>query len=230
MGLFLLSFISIYSLMHAFFYFRLKVLLPEGWPFHLLLIFFLGLMVFAPIYSRLLETSDHYSLAKIAAPIGYAWMGFIFYGFFCFLLVGVVGFCFKLLNLVSGSSLPLLRDRKTAVAVLAVVLLINIYGFFEARCIRTERITVRTAKLPPGVDRIRIAQISDIHLGILVGTGRLESILEKVNVESPDMGENGVQTASDVYALPTEDGKFIPSPDQLCFRCFTHDTSVCLQQ
>lgn len=187
MGLFLVIFISIYSLMHAFFYFRVKVLLPEAWSFHLILIFFLGLMVFAPIYSRLLESSDHYSLAKGAASIGYTWMGFIFYGFWCFLLVGGVGFCFKLVNLVSGSSLPLLGDRKTALAVLAVVSLINIYGFFEARSIRTERITIRTSKLPPGVDRVRIAQISDIHLGILVGTERLESILEKVRGESPDV-------------------------------------------
>jgi hypothetical protein len=187
MGLFLLSFVFVYSLIHAFFYSRIRVLLPENWTFHVLVIFFLLLMVFAPIGTRLLERSDQYSLAKIAAPIGYGWMGFVFYSFWCFLLVGLVGFCFKVVNLVSGSSLPLFLDRKTTVAVLAVALLINIYGFFEAGNIRTERITIRSAKLPAPLDRIRIAQVSDIHLGLLVGVGRLETILEKVRVENPDI-------------------------------------------
>jgi len=187
MGVFLLSFVSVYSLMHLFFYFRVRVLLPEKWAYHVSVIFFLGLMVLAPICTRLLERTDHYSLARIAAPITYSWMGFVFYSFFCFLLAALLGACFKLVNLVSGSSLPLLSDRKAALAVLAVVLLINVYGFFEARNIRTEKITIRTTKLPAQIDRVRIAQISDIHLGLLVGTERLERILEKVGAENPDI-------------------------------------------
>jgi uncharacterized protein len=187
MSVFLLSFISIYSMMHAFFYFRVRVLLPEKWWFHLLLASFLGIMVVAPIFTRLLEMSDHYSMAKICAAIGYTWMGFVFYGFLCFLLVGVLGVSFKLINLLSGSALPLLQGKTTALAVLGLVLAINVYGFFEARCIRTERITIRTPKLPAELDRVRIAQISDIHLGLIVGKERLENILGKVRVENPDI-------------------------------------------
>lgn len=219
MGIFLLSFISVYSLMHAFFYQRVRVLLPEKWPFHFLVICFLVLMVFAPICTRLLERSDHYSLAKIAAPVGYAWMGFVFYCFWLFLLVSLAGLLFKVLNVVSGTALPLLSDGRTALAVLAIALAINIYGYFEAGSIRTERITIHTAKLPPGIGRMRIAQISDVHLGLLVGKGRLESILEKARVENPDIlvstgdlvdGDIGRITGIDsaFYKIRTRFGKY----------------------
>jgi len=42
-------------------------------------------------------------------------------------------------------------------------------------------------KLPEGVDRIRIAQISDVHLGLIVRKERLGLILEKVKAAAPDI-------------------------------------------
>ena len=53
--------------------------------------------------------------------------------------------------------------------VFAVVLLVCVYGYMEARSIRVERIEIKTDKLPPGVDRLKIAQISDVHLGLING-------------------------------------------------------------
>ena len=187
MARFLLIFVSVYSLIHAFFYFRVRVLLPERWPFHLLLVLFLALMVFAPIGTRLLERAHHHNLAHVAAHIGYPWMGFLFYCFWCFLLLAILGGLFKIVNLLAGSSLPVFEGRRAALAVMAVALAINIYGFFEARSLRVERLTIRTAKLPEGIERVRIAQISDIHLGLLVRENRLGPILDKVSAEAPDI-------------------------------------------
>jgi hypothetical protein len=184
---FLIAFLSVYSLLHAFVYFRVRVLLPEKWPFHLLLILFMALMVFAPIGTRLLERADHYVLARASALLGYGWLGFLFYAFWGFLLLGVVGIICGLGNFIAGSSLPTFTGSTAAVCVLFAALVINIYGYFEARSVRVERIVIKTAKLPAGTDRLRIAQISDVHLGLLVREERMGDILRKVEAEKPDI-------------------------------------------
>lgn len=56
----------------------------------------------------------------------------------------------------------------------------SLYGFFEARSIRVERVTLHSAKLPKEVGRVRIVQISDVHLGIMFGKEGLRRILDKV--------------------------------------------------
>ena len=50
------------------------------------------------------------------------------------------------------------------------------YGIYEAMNIRTETLVVKSAKI---TRPIRIVQISDVHLGLLVREARLARILEK---------------------------------------------------
>jgi predicted MPP superfamily phosphohydrolase len=73
------------------------------------------------------------------------------------------------------------------VLVLLSALIFSLYGFFEARNLRVERITVATTKLPKGTDRLRIAQISDVHLGLLTGESRLTTIVAALERERPDI-------------------------------------------
>ena len=182
---FLVSFLSIYSLMHALFYFRARVLLPARWSYQVPLILFLAYMVVAPIVTRLLERNDWYALARISATVGYTWMGYLFYAFWGFLVMGAIGFALRIVNTTAGWSLPTFQGEKAAAAILSIALLINIYGYFEARSIRVEKIAIKSSKLPAGVDRIRIGQISDVHLGLLVGEGRMGRIIDKMRLENP---------------------------------------------
>jgi predicted MPP superfamily phosphohydrolase len=64
---------------------------------------------------------------------------------------------------------------------------IVIYGIFEAVQIRTEHVTIRTLKLPSKIERLRIVQISDIHLGLIVGEKRLRRIIRQVTKAKPDI-------------------------------------------
>lgn len=66
---------------------------------------------------------------------------------------------------------------------LAMVLLV--YGFFEARQVRIERIDLATPKLVPG--RVTIAQISDLHLGIMQGDRLLDRIMPRLRELRPDI-------------------------------------------
>lgn len=187
MSLFLITVLTIYSVMHALFYFRVKALLPDNRQSHLLFIMFLLLMIVAPVAARLLERNDHYILARICAHVGYGWMGYIFYGFLFSLITFSAGTISGIFNRLMGLSLPTFSHRGTAIAVLSVSLLICVYGYFEAHALRVRKVVVETEKLPPGIDRLRIAQISDVHLGLIVQESRMREILEKVEAEKPDI-------------------------------------------
>jgi hypothetical protein len=64
---------------------------------------------------------------------------------------------------------------------------IAVYGYFEAANIRTEKLTIRSRKIPADIQKVRIAQISDVHLGLIVRENRLRSILAEVIKADPDI-------------------------------------------
>ena len=68
-----------------------------------------------------------------------------------------------------------------------VALAATLYGIFEARSIRVERVTLPTPKLPKGAAKVRIVLISDVHLGIMVGKQGLKRILDSVATLNPDL-------------------------------------------
>ena len=61
------------------------------------------------------------------------------------------------------------------------------YGYFEALDIRTEMVIVKTPKIPKSIGRLRVVQISDVHLGLIVREERLKSILNEVKRSEPDL-------------------------------------------
>ena len=113
------------------------------------------------------------------------WLGFVV----PFFPVSVV---FDLYNLAApliddSYGLMALSPGTAFIVALLLALLINVYGYFEAAHLRIERLVINTPKLPEGVDRIRIAQISDLHLGILVGDSMLRKVIKKIENEAPDI-------------------------------------------
>ena len=74
-------------------------------------------------------------------------------------------------------------------------LLFVLYAFFtlialgvkQAHTIQTTKITVETEKLPPGEERLRIVQLTDLHLGPYTGVKLLAQILRRVREADPDM-------------------------------------------
>jgi predicted MPP superfamily phosphohydrolase len=61
------------------------------------------------------------------------------------------------------------------------------WGLLESSTVRVERLTVATPKLPAGSEPLVVAQISDLHLGLLLAGRRLENALELVRREDPDV-------------------------------------------
>jgi predicted MPP superfamily phosphohydrolase len=81
----------------------------------------------------------------------------------------------------------LLTGQKTFLALLLLGLALGLWAIAEAWRIRLEHLEIRTAKLPPHLHQLKVAQISDLHLGLIVGEERLERVLSLIREAEPDL-------------------------------------------
>ena len=79
--IFLTVFFFIYSAIHTFCYFRLRVLLPDLPLVRIMIIFFMIGMIILPVVARFLEHNEYDGLARITAITGFTWMGLILFLF-----------------------------------------------------------------------------------------------------------------------------------------------------
>ena len=189
MRLFLLSFFLIYGLMHGYAFLKARAALQFGSGAGILLGLFMLFMILAPVCVRVLEQRGYDETAQALSWGAYLWLGFLFLFMVCALvfdfwrILGVAAAALAKMDL--AAYVP---GAKVAFFVpLALSLAVSVYGYFEARDIRTERIVLETDKLPAGMERFRICQISDVHLGLIVRDERLARMLEIVKRENPDL-------------------------------------------
>ena len=189
MTLFLLIYFSIYGGAHLYAFLKLKRGFALGFPAYLILAIFMILMVVAPIVVRISERHGYETLARGLAYIGFTWMGLIF----IFISVSFFFDIYRLLHFLAGmlTRSPLedftLSLRNFCTLAILFSFAVVIYGYFEALHIRTEHVTVKTSKIPEKIGRFRVVQISDIHLGLIVGKSRLKRILRQVKDARPDI-------------------------------------------
>jgi len=188
MSLFLLSFLLIYGSFHLYFFFRVKgaFTLP-GWGLLLLAVFLL-VMIAAPILVRISERSGYNNIAMLLAYIGYIWMGVVF----LFAAAALAVDCYRVLIWIIGLLLHKkllfqLGPKPAFYIPLIFALVITVLGTFEAWDIRLEKVTLASKKIPPALNGLRIVQISDVHLGLIVRHKRLEKILAAVKKANPDI-------------------------------------------
>ncbi|MBW1606748.1 MAG: metallophosphoesterase [Deltaproteobacteria bacterium] len=187
--IFLLVFLSIYSGIHLYCFLKIKRALICSSRATDILAIFMALMVFAPVIVRILEKHGFEFVARSLAYLGYTWMGLLFLFVSSILVLDI----FRLLPYICG--LILQSDfsgmspspRVSFIISLTLSVVIAGYGAFEAKRIRVEHVTIETHKIPKEIGRLKIVQISDVHLGLMVREKRLKRILNQVKSVNPDI-------------------------------------------
>ena len=189
MTLFFLTYLLLYGGIHLYVFYRLEAAYPMSLPARTLVIGALASMVISPVLVRFLERNGYELPANAFAHVGYLWMGLVFVFFSTSLL-----FDFYRLVLhagtwfgISGLSGWIPQNRLRLLLPLAVSCLLTAYGYAAALRITPETITIETGKLPQGMQRLRIAQISDVHLGLIVSGMRVERICKAIEDANPDI-------------------------------------------
>ncbi len=184
---FLLVFLSIYTTLHLYFFFRVKALLPPSPWAYAGTGLFLALMIVAPIGVHLAEKAGHDLAARITAWIAFSWMGILFLAVVAGLLVHLAALGAWAVAALTPVRPPPLTGRAGAGVTLAMVALFIVYGRYEAGRLEVTRLTVPTAKLPAGTGALTVVQISDVHLGLLARAGRMSRIVDRIREIGPDL-------------------------------------------
>ncbi|MEN2994749.1 MAG: metallophosphoesterase [Thermodesulfovibrio sp.] len=141
-------------------------------------------MIFSPLIIRVSERNGYESLAIGLSWIGYLWMAFVV----LFLFFGILFDFLRVLILVVSKILEKNLLRKASIFAfflpLSFAIGFLIYGYFEALNIKTEKITIETDKINRN---IRVVQISDVHIGLIVREFRIKKIVNTIKQTSPDI-------------------------------------------
>jgi len=182
----MLTFLSvalmIYGTMHIYALSKVWLAFTHSSGLTLALVLWGLVMTFSPLLLWQIAKLNWHGATAVASWATYIWMGFLF--LFCAIalvydfghaLVALMGFKWPL-----NGAMALLTIGLPAVAMLG-------YGFVEARQIHVEEIKISTPKLSPAIGRVTIAQISDLHLGMMLGDEFLERVIGKLREIQPDI-------------------------------------------
>jgi predicted MPP superfamily phosphohydrolase len=187
--LFLISFLSIYGAVHVYAFVKIRAAFPLGAAAGFALGLFMAVMTCSPVLVRVMERHGFELLPRLLSYIGYTWMGLLFLFFSGSLLMDL----YRLIVYISGHilsrdmSLLMPSARISFVIPFILSMCISVYGYFEALNIKAEKITITSPKIPAEMGHLRIVQISDVHLGLIVRQGRLERIMKVIKDASPDI-------------------------------------------
>jgi len=186
---FLLVYLSVYPLVHYYAYRCIRAGLVLNRKARIGLVAFMAVMVFAPIVVRLAERVGIETGARFWAYTSFSWMGLLFLFVVSSAAADVTRFLVLVAEKVQKRKFALVRvsPRQLLAAQAMLVFAVYGYGLFEAANIRLEYIEIESPKIAEGSGRVRIAQISDVHLGLIVGGERLRRIIARIEEAKPDI-------------------------------------------
>jgi predicted MPP superfamily phosphohydrolase len=180
----LLIFLCLYGGLNFYAFFQAKNIFHFYGTTEVMIIILVFFLILAPIIIRFTEKLHLETVARSIAYFGYLWMAFVFLFFFLNITFDAARYVFYFFCQ-SGENF-LLKNIFFSLTVLLSFIFV-VYGFFDAQRIRVKRLEVYTDKLLPNNGKIRIVQISDVHIGLIIRDKRLKIILDRVKEEKPDI-------------------------------------------
>jgi predicted MPP superfamily phosphohydrolase len=221
MSLFLLSFFLIYGSMHAYVLLKARAALALGPATTLALLLLLVILLCAPIVTRLLSSRGFEDAARIIALVGYLWMGFLFFLTCLNLSVDILRLLLRAMGRggIATDAAAGLAGRPAFLCIFGLAVALSAYAVVEASLIKVVRVRVLTDRLPASVPSLRIAQITDLHLGLIHREGKARDVAAIVARERPDIfvttgdfvdGQlDGISGLAEIFReIPAPRGKF----------------------
>ncbi len=179
---FLTIFITVYGGSHFYVYYRLIYPLRlTGFTSLLIKILFIALCFSFPLL-HFVTRGQNGPVVEITNYISSLWMGIIVY-----LFLVTLGFDLVKLALKFTGNNTLQNPRIFASLVSAIALIVTLYGLLAAANIGITRISAKIPNLPKKLEGTTIAQISDVHMGLLIQGKKLENIVSLTNGLNPDL-------------------------------------------
>lgn len=180
MMLFLLAAILLYAVPHLALFVWIQRLLPPSPLIRIAVLLFLLALMAAFYAGFALYRLDH-PAGRFLLPVAFLWMAFVFWAF-------CAGTAVELWNLAARTlplPLPPLAPMKRLLLMGAVCALAFLGSVWEAHTLRIRRVTLPL--LSPTAAALRIAHLSDLHLGGLSPRRHRQRLTETLVALQPDL-------------------------------------------
>ena len=187
--IFIATFLCVYGSLHLYLLIKVRrAFYLESWGYFLIVVALLFLML-SPIQARILASQLHVIPSLILMWIAYLWMGALFIWLWLALVLDVYHLAIILFQrLFCADWIHLMLSRRQSLTLTILITFgLMIYGGYMAQKIQVERITLHSDKFKPDSKGVRVAQISDLHLGEVIFPGRLDKIISAIEQAEPDI-------------------------------------------
>lgn len=181
----------VYALVSVFLYRRVAIATAASRPARITVLVFVASGLIAAYASMAaMRGSIDAAFFRPLTAVGFTWMAFVFYLAPPVAILGLASSVLRRAARRRGLDDHPARRRLLRIGtplVLIASLLVTGYGMFEAERIRITRTTVSSAALPAEFDGLRIAVLSDIHVGPIRGADFTRRVVEMAAAEAPDV-------------------------------------------
>jgi predicted MPP superfamily phosphohydrolase len=176
----------LYSLVNIYIFYKGYGAIPALHNNRLLysLVFFFLAAVF--IAAKFLESRHSSVITDIFNIIGGFWMAFMLYGFLFFLISDIVLLLLRISHLINGDNILLYRKWAFFVTISLSALLI-IGGFINAVIPVVKEYNITINKSAGEIKNLRIAAVSDIHLGSIIRKRSIKKLSSMLHEIKPDL-------------------------------------------
>ncbi len=138
------------------------------------------------IFAKILEARHSSVITDAFNIIGGFWLAFMLYGFLFFLLSDIIFLVLRIPGIVKGDSILIFRKWSFFIILFASAVLI-IGGFINAIIPFTREYNITINKSAGEVKTLRIAAVSDIHLGSIIRKRSLKKMSRIIKDLKPDL-------------------------------------------
>jgi uncharacterized protein len=190
MIVFLGLFAAVLGLSHAYLFARIGYLFQLTAGQRHFTAFFFGIFAVLTLVSLPLSLKLPREAAAILAWAVFPWMGFVLLMFAFMVTADAVWFALKLFlaEPLHDPGRRFFIQRGLCFAVLGSTALLGCAALWNGlRPVKVKPLTIALKKLPKSLDGLRIAQITDLHIGAMIDGTWLRRVVDQVNALKPDI-------------------------------------------
>lgn len=144
------------------------------------------ILSFSFIAGKILEARNSTVLSDILNIVGGFWMAFMLYGFIFLIIGDLLSILLRSTGVLNETSFPVWRKwYYISVLILSIVLIAA--GFINALVPRIQRYEISIAKSAGEIREMKIAAVSDIHLGSIIRKRSIKQLSEMLKSLEPDI-------------------------------------------
>lgn len=184
---FLSIFFGIYFLGNWYLYNRANLALPAG-PFKQWFPWIFWGLAVTFLIGQFLERGNYHYGSQIVTYFGSFWLVFAFYCLLMVALIDVVRLTNYLIPFIPQDfKNTWFSGKHLFTAVVAIASIIVIAGHINALVPKIRTVDLLVDKKVENRSELKIALVSDIHMGFIIGNNRVKRLVRKLNNEKPDI-------------------------------------------